>query len=204
MSYDILAGQETINKTLSALKAKNYDVHFVQNRGEALEKLKTLIPAGEDLMTGSSTTLSEIGFVDLLKSKNHPWKNWKDQILAETDPVKQNELRVKSVSAKYFLGSVHALTEDGVAIIASASGSQLPGYAYTSDHVVWVISAQKIVKDFDEGMKRLKEYVVPLENERMKSVGMGGTSLSKILIFDHEIMPNRKIHVILVNEKLGF
>ncbi len=204
MSYDTLASQETIDKTLAAMRAKSYDVHFVQNKAEALEKLKSLIPAGEDLMTGGSTTLNEIGFVDILKSKNHSWKNWKDMILAESDAVKQNELRVKSVAAKYFIGSIHALTEDGATLSASASGSQLPAYAFTSDHVVWVIGAQKIVKDWEDGIKRIKEHCVPLEDARMKSTGAPGTSLSKILIFDHEIMPNRKIHVILVNEKLGF
>lgn len=202
--YERLAGDETIKKTVASLKGRNINAVVVATRAEALEKIKGLIPEGARVMNGSSVTLQEIGFVDYLQKGNHQWKNMHEDILKEKDPVKQAGLRKQSILAPYFLGSVHAITEEGQVIIASASGSQIPSYAFSSDNVIWVAGAQKIVPDFDSAMKRLNEYVIPLENKRMQGVGYPGTTLGCVLIFEREIMPNRHITLILVKEKLGF
>ena len=53
-------------------------------------------------------------------------------------------------------------------------------------------------------MSRIKDYVYPLENKRMQSVGYPGSTLGRVLIFEREIMPNRHLTLILVKEKLGF
>jgi L-lactate utilization protein LutC len=169
-----------------------------------LEAVKKLLPDGAEVMTGGSTTLDQIGFVDILKTGEHPWQSFKDKIFAEKDPAKQGRLRQESCLAEYFLGSIHAVTEDGEILVASYSGSQLPSYIFTSNNVIWVVGAQKIVPNFDEAMKRIKEYVLPLEDARMKSVGAPGSSIGKLLIFEKESLPFRKINLIFVNEVLGF
>lgn len=203
MDYAELADQIKLDKTLAGLKSRNIQAQLVQNKAEALEAIKALIPAGAAVMNGSSTTLDQIGFVEFLKSDQHGWNNLKAAIVAETDPAKQNELRRQSALAQYFLGSVHAVTEAGELLIASASGSQLGPYAFTSENVIWVVGAQKIVPNLDEAFKRVREHVFPLEDARMKSTGAPGSVFGKWLIFEREIMP-RKIHLILVNEVLGF
>lgn len=203
MDYTQLASQASIDKTFVALKERNIHPQFVQTKAEAMEAIKQLIPDGASVMTGGSTTLQQIGFTDLLKSCQHPWNNLKDGIMAEKDGAKQNELRRQSSLSEYWLGSIHALTEDGRAVIASATGSQLPAYTFTSDNVIWVVGAQKLVSDLDTAIKRVREYVLPLEDQRMKSTGASGSTIGKLLIFEREIMP-RKIHLILVNEVLGF
>ncbi len=203
MDYTTLAKDEVLEKIALAADYKNLKTHIVGNKAEALEKVKGLINAGATVMTGSSKTLEEIGFVDLLKSGNHPWKNLKDAILKEGDTAKKNELRNQSVFANYFLGSVHAITEDGELIVGSASGSQIPSYAFTSPNVIWVVGAQKVVPNLEEGLNRLKNYVVPLEDARMKELGQSGTALSEIWIFNKSIMP-RNLNLILVKESLGF
>lgn len=202
--YERLASDETIKKTVASLKERNINAIVVATSAEALEKIKELIPARVGVMNGSSLTLNEIGFVDYLKEGNHKWENMHEDILKEKDPVKQTTLRKQSILAPYFLGSVHAITEGGQIIIASASGSQIPSYAFSSDNVIWVAGTQKIVPDFDGAMKRLNEYVIPLENKRMQGVGYPGTTLGRVLIFEREIMPHRHITLILVKEKLGF
>ncbi|MEI6222227.1 MAG: lactate utilization protein [bacterium] len=204
MNYDTLADQGTITKTIEALKARNVHPYFVQTKDEALTQVKSLLPQRAEVMTGGSTTLEQIGFVDLLKTKQHPWVNLKDAILAETDEKKQTELRQRSVLSDYFLGSVHAIAETGEILVASASGSQIPAYAFTSSNIVWVVGAQKIVPSLEEGFRRIKEYVYPREDKRMKATGAAGTVIGKYFIFEREIMPNRTISLILVNEKLGF
>jgi hypothetical protein len=118
--------------------------------------------------------------------------------------LKQAELRRKSVTADYFLGSVHAVTQAGEVVIASNTGSQLAPYSYSSQNVIWIVGAQKIVLNLEEGMRRIREYCLPLEDNRMKQAGFKGSSIGKILIFERENLPNRKITLLLINEKLGF
>jgi hypothetical protein len=204
MNYEHIASEETIEKVIAALKERNISAVVVNTKAEALEKIKSLIPAGAEVMNGSSTTLQEIGFVDYLKEGKHEWSNVHEDILKEKDHAKQARLRKESVFADYFLGSVHAITEAGQLLIASASGSQIPSYAFTSDNVIWVAGAHKIVPDREAAFKRIEDYVFPLENKRMQGVGYPGSAIARILIVEREIMPNRKLTLILVKEKLGF
>ncbi len=204
MSYNTIPSGDIIEKTLANAAGRNISVTLVDTKEEALAKVRSLIPDGAEVMTGSSTTLDQIGFVDLLKSGAHPWKNLKDAIVAETDPVKQAALRRESILSQYFLGSVHAILEDGRTLTASASGSQIPSYAFSSDNVIWVAGAQKIVPTLDEAFTRVHEYVWPLEDARMKSVGASGSVFGKVLLFEREVMPNRHVNLILVKEVLGF
>lgn len=203
MAYDQLASDSTVEKVTASLPARNFIGHVVANREEALAKIKELIPANASVMTGSSVTLEEIGFVEFLKSGAHQWDNLKEGIVAEKDPVRQSRLRKEATMADYFLGSVHALTEDGEAVIASNTGSQLPAYVFNAPNVIWVVGTQKIVKDQDDAFKRIDEYVIPLEDVHMKQLYGSGTNLSKILLYRKET-GKRAIHVILVKEKLGF
>jgi hypothetical protein len=199
-----IPSEEIVRKTIEALKGRGVTVEFLQNRAEALKRLKELIPPAAELSTGASTTLEEIGFTDLLKSGNHPWNNIKAKIVAEKDPIKQTELRIKSVTVEYFLGSIHAVTQSGEIIVASNTGSQLAPYAYSSKNVIWVVGTQKIVTNLEEGMSRVREYCLPLEDKRMKSAGFKGSSIGKLLIFEREVVPYRKLTLIFINEKLGF
>jgi len=204
MNYEQIASDEIISKVSVALKARNITPIIVDTKEEALLELKKLIPLGSPVMNASSTTLKEIGFVDYLKEGKHGWKNVHEEILKEEDPAKKARLQKESVLADYFLGSVHAITEEGQLLIASASGSQIPSYAFTSDNVIFVAGANKIVPDIASAHKRLEEYVFPLENKRMQGVGYPGSTIGRVLTIEREIMPNRHLTMILVKEKLGY
>ena len=204
MRYNQLPVKEIIEKTAEAVKSRGINVELVETKEEALNRLIEIIPADAEVMTAGSTTLEEIGLTDLLKSGKHKWNNLKDRILGEKDEAKQSVLRKKSVTSDYFLGSVHAVVETGEILVASASGSQLPSYAFSSDNIIWVVGVQKIVPTVEEAFKRIQEYCFPLEDKRMKNIGYPGSTIGKILVFEREIMPNRRIRLIFVNEKLGF
>lgn len=205
MNYETLANAETIKRTVDALAKRGIESATVNNRKEALEKVKSLIPAGASVMNGSSRTLEEIGFVDYFKSGNHGWKNLHEEILAEKDLAKQAVLRKQAVLSDYYLGSVHAIAETGQFVIGSNSGSQLPHIVFTSPNLIFVVGAQKLTPNLDAALARVRDYVFPLEDKRMKEVGMGGSAISKLLIFEREqAFMGRKVHVIFVNQKLGF
>jgi len=204
MNYETIPSAEITERTVAALKERGLNVVVVNTKEEALDKVKSLIPASVSVMNGSSTTLQQIGFVDYLKSGNSGWKNLHEDILEEKDPQKQAELRKQSVLAQYFLGGIQAITESGQILMASATGSQLAQPAFSADNVILVASTNKIVPTIDDAFTRLKEYVFPLENERMKTVGYPGSVIGKVLIFEREINPARKITIVLINEKLGY
>ena len=202
MDYTRLASKEHIEKTMSALKANGIEAFFVENGSEAKKKLFELLPEGAEVMNMTSVTLEAIGATtQIVESGNFRSVR---KMLTKMDKSSQSaEMQKMGAAPQWAVGSVHALTEDGHVLIASATGSQLPAYVYGSEYVVWVVGAQKIVKDTEEGIKRIYEHCLPLESERAKKAyGVPGSSVNKLLIINKE-KPGR-ITIILVNEVLGF
>jgi hypothetical protein len=206
MSYTSLPDTDQLQRTVEAVQARGIKVELVASKEAALAKLQSLIPAGAVVMTGGSVTLTQIGFDAVLISGNHPWRNFKADLLAEKDPVKQSALRLQGTLAEYFLGSVNAISETGELVFASATGSQLPAYAFTSRNVIWVAGAQKITSSLDEALHRVREYVLLMEDQRQKNAGnKNGTFIGRILIMEREpAYLRRNLTLILVKEVLGF
>lgn len=113
------------------------------------------------------------------------------------------EIRKLGSAPDYAAGSVQAVTEAGQVMIASKTGSQLGPYASGAGKIIWVVGAQKLVKDLDEGFRRIHDYCVPREEVHMQQLYHMGTALNKILIINGEIRPNR-LTMIIVKEDLGF
>lgn len=204
-TYNTPASQDSISKTVRALTTNGFQVEVIDTKVDALARIKSIIPQGASVHNGSSTTLHEIGYIEYLKLGEHGWNNLHAAILAETDPEKQNRLRHESIFSDYYLGSVHALTETGELVIASNSGSQLPHLAYTSPNVILVVGCQKIAPNLDQALKRLEDYVVPLEDKRALEAYKSHTMHTKTLIL-HKENPKvgRSVKVLLVKEPLGF
>ena len=142
-NFTDVATDVQITKTTDALTKNGYLPEVVKTKADALTKIKELIPSGVSVMNGSSQTLEQIGFVEYLKEGAHGWNNLHENILKETEPEKQAKLRKESVLSDFYLGSVHALTENGEMIIASNTGSQLPHIVFTSQQVIFVVGGQK-------------------------------------------------------------
>jgi L-lactate utilization protein LutC len=205
MEYDTLASQDTVKKTAAALKEHNFNSVVVANKEEALAKIKETIPAGASVMNGASVTLEQAGYVEYLKSGAHPWHNLHAEVLAEKDPEKQAKMRKHASVSDYYLGSAHAVSETGEIVFGSNSGSQMAHLVYTSPNIILVVGTQKIVPTLSDALKRLEEYVVPLEDKHMLDLYKMHTTYAKTLIL-HRENPNykRNITIIFVEEKLGF
>lgn len=202
--WNQLADKETIAKILAALKANNIDAKFVQTGKEAKKEVFSIIPEGAEVMTMSSVTLDDLGISDEVQ-KSSKYSSIKNKLNSMDRKTQDLEMQRLGAAPQWTIGSVHAATEDGHLLIASNTGSQLPAYAGGSPHVIWVIGTQKIVKNTDEGIKRIYEYVLPLESVRLnKQYNMtAGSFVSKLLIVNREFSPGR-VTVIFVGEKLGF
>ncbi len=207
MNYNTLPNPDRLQKTIQAIQARGVTVTLVETKEAALAQVQAFIPADATVMTGASITLQQIGFEDLLKSGQHPWRNLKEAILAEKDPVKQAILRKQGTLADYFLGSVHAIAETGELIFGSATGSQLPAYAFSSSNIIWVAGAQKITPTVATALQRVRDYVLPLEDQHIKQLygKEAGSFIGKLLIFEREApYLGRHVNLLLVNEVLGF
>lgn len=206
MDYSNLAGKEKIERTAKAVESRGVSVIVADTKESVLPIVVNLIPAGSTVMTGASLTLQQIGFIELLKSGDHRLHNLKAEIVAEKDPARQSLLRKQATLADYFLGSVHAIAETGEILVASMTGSQIAPYAYSSSHVIWVAGAQKIVPSVEDGFRRIREYVLPHEDQRMKTnFGPGsGSFIGKILLFERETpYLHRSLTLILIREAVG-
>src|SRR5512133_390899 len=187
MDYAALPTLERIQRTVEAINARGIHAEVVETKEQALARVQAIIPPEAVVMTGGSVTLQQIGFEALLISGQHPWRNFKADLLAEKDPVKQSTMRRQGVLAEFFLGSVNALAETGELVFASGTGSQLPAFAYTSRNAIWVAGAQKITPTLEDALRRVREYTLPLEDERQKKFGnQTGSYIGRILIFEFE------------------
>ena len=206
MAYDTLPAAQIVQRTVESVNARGIHTELVETKEAALERVQAIIPPGAVVMTGASVTLQQIGFENILITGNHPWRNFKADLLAEKDPVKQSAMRREGTLAEFYLGSVNALAETGELVFASGSGSQLPAYAYTSRNVIWVAGTQKIAPTLEDAIRRVREYVLPLEDQRQKSLGnQAGSRISRIMIIEGEpAYLRRNLTLILVNEALGF
>lgn len=202
-NFDKVADEQSVQKTVAALKANGMNAIVVESGEEAKKKVLELIPKGAEVMDMSSITLETLG-LDKIINESGDYSSVKNQLASldrEKDLVKMLKL---GAAPEWAIGSVHAITEDGHAIIASNTGSQLPAYVYGAANVIWVVGTQKVVENDEVGIKRLHEYIVPKEAVHMeKKYGRYGTNVSKLLIFNKEIRPNR-VTVILVKEVLGY
>lgn len=200
--FEELATDEQIERTAQSLEANNIHTLIAENEEEAKHLFFELIPEGSEVFLGASVTLEKLGIKEEIDTSGK-YVALRPKMFAMDRNTQAREIRKLGGAPDYAAGSVHALTEDGQVLIASNTGSQLGPYASGAGKVIWVAGAQKLVKDLDEGLKRIYEYCLPLEQEHMRQLYHAGTGVNKVLIINKEFRPNR-ITMIIVKEKLGF
>lgn len=201
MAYDTIASMDAVNKTAEALKKNGFEVIIAKDGNDAKAHALKLIPKGSEVMTMTSMTLDALGISKEINESGR-YKPARAKLYNKETPVK--EKKQLGCIPDYSIASVHAVTQEGHMLIASNTGSQLPAAAYGAEKVIFVVGTQKIVKDTNDGLKRIYEHSLPLESERAKKAyGVPGSSVNKVLIVNKEITPGR-ITVILVPEVLGF
>ena len=200
--WDTIPSDEVINRTIGALAQHGIDALVVDNGIAAKVKVLEMLPEKAEVMTMSSQTLLVTG---LTKEINESGKY--DAVHAKLSTMNREtqgkQMQQMGAAPEWAIGSVHAVTQEGEVLVASNTGSQLPAYAYGSAHVIWVVGAQKIVVNHEEGIKRLYEHSLPLEDKRMKDSGKAGSKINKVLQILGEVKPHR-LTLIFVKEVLGF
>ena len=193
-----------IERLGSALAERGVTMEYVETGAEALARLQELVPLGTEVQTGSSTTLDQIGFTAWLNELHAAGKlrYFRAETQGVNDAAARNENRRQATLAQYFVGSVNALTEDGIAVASDAAGTRVGGYVFGAVNVIWVVGINKIVPTLEAAVRRIWEVALPGEDARIKSIGGHGSEVGKMVFFYNE-RPGR-IRMLLVGEELGF
>ena len=191
-----------LERAAAALAAHGFTVEILNDAAAARVRIKDLIPAGASVFTGASETLRLAGIEEDINAGGRY-----DAIRARGQAMNRAtqlaEIWRLMSTPDVVMGSVHAVTETGSLVIASASGSQLPGYAGGSLRAIWVVGAQKVVPDLSTALRRVEEHCLPLESDRAMNVYGKPSAINRLLILNAEPQPGRGI-VLLLREAIGF
>jgi hypothetical protein len=200
--FGVLAGDDRIAGAAAALGDNGVRAIVADSGAEARRLVGGLLTDGAEVFNNTSRTLEAIGIAEDIEQSGR-YQPLRPRLWRMDREMQQRELRTLAAAPDYVVGSVHALTESGSLLIASASGSQLGPLVSGAGHVVLVIGGQKIVPDIAAGMRRIYEYCYPLEDARARQAYGVPSGVNNILIISKVIAPGR-VTAIIVKERLGF
>lgn len=195
------ADRSRLEAVARALEERGFVPEIVEDGAEARARVLELIPEGAEVHAALSETLAVLGITSEIDESGR-YDSVRGRLRAMDRNTQRREMRKAGAAPDYMLGSVHAVTEGGEILVASGSGSQLGAYGYAAGSVVLVVGHQKVVRDLDEGWRRIREYCLPREFQRMQEAGRAGTVWAETLALHYD--PRHRIRVILVPETLGF
>jgi len=200
--FSRVATREQIHAVAKALEGNGITCMVVDSAEEARKVVQSSLPVGAEVYNNTSRTLEVIGVAADIE-RSGLYQPLRPRLYQMDREMQGREMRQLSASPDWVVGSVHALTEEGSLLIASASGSQLGPIASGGGHVLLVVGAQKIVPDLETGLQRIDEYCFPLEDRRARLAYGVPSGVNNVLIINKVVTPGR-ITAILVNEPLGF
>jgi hypothetical protein len=198
------AAGHQLERAAKSLRSHGFAAQLVDTVIEARRVVNEILPPDKAIFTATSETLRLSGLADDIdnsgrfRSIRTEQSDW--NYTADADEIRQTRSAPDVV-----VGSVHAVTEDGQLVTASASGSQLAHTPRALDRQrgIWVVGAQKVVADLDTALRRIRTYAYPKEDLRAQHAYGQRSAISKILINSREFVPGRST-VILIREPIGF
>jgi acyl-CoA hydrolase len=199
--FAALPDEDTLAATVTALEEHGFSVEVVDDLDAAREAVLARIPHGSSVMTNTSVTLQEAGITDAVNDSGN-YDSARAKMAGLDFATQLPEMKAIGGQPDYALGSVHAITRDGVLVIASASGSQLASYAWGAANVIFVVGAQKLVPTLEAARDRIYSHSLVLEDGRAVAAYGQHSYVGKILEI-HAELPGR-IHIVLVRQPVGF
>jgi acyl-CoA hydrolase len=196
------APADRLERAAAALTAHGFTVEILHDVAAARARIQALIPPGASVFTGASETLRLSGIETDINASGR-YDAIRPRVLAMDRAAEADAIRRLLASPDVAVGSVHAVTETGSLVIASGSGSQLPGYAGGAARVIWIVGAQKIVPDLETALRRVEEHCLPLESARTQAAYGSPSAINRLLVLNAELHPGRGF-VLLLREAIGF
>ncbi|NLB90108.1 MAG: LUD domain-containing protein [Clostridiales bacterium] len=203
-----------MEKWKKRLTQRGFIVEEFQNQQEAVEYLFTQINEKDTVGTGGSTTLTQMNLRERLRNRGN-------QVLYHSEiPVeKRHELFVQIMSAKAYICSANAISEDGRIWVIDGTGNRLSALCYGPEKVFLLCGKNKLVNGgAKEAMDRMKAVSNPLNCKRL-NLNTPCAKRGKCPYPHGEYGPNclcnftleigrapwaRAFHVLLIHEELGY
>ena len=199
--FAIPASEETIQRVAQRIRERNIEVVVVDDGDQARKVVLERLPEGAEVHSAKSKTLQDAGIFDAIHDASR-YDALRPRIFKMDRQTQAREIRKLIAGPDFMLGSVNAVTEDGILVAASASSSQLGPYASTAGKVIMVVGSQKIVPDLETALKRIHQYVLPWEDAQVRKVMNIGSFVGKTLLIEREWV-NGRMTVILVRKPIG-
>ncbi len=209
MNENIVKRNELLaQKVIKGLESRNMTGYYAASKEEAVKKALELIPEGSSVTMGGAMSAHEVGLVDVLKNGNY---NFIDRDAYED----KRAAMLMAYDADVFLASANAMTEDGVIVNIDGNSNRVSAIAQGPKKVVFIVGMNKICDDVDGAMKRARNVAAPINAQRFglstpcsktgscMNCKSPDTICCQILITRFSRHAGR-IHVILVNDNLGF
>lgn len=193
---------------IKGLESRNMSGYYASSREEALELALSLIPEGSKVTHGGSFSIEEIGLRDAIRNGNYDYCD-----RSEADDKKAAELF--AYDCDVYLGSVNGITNDGVLVNIDGNSNRVSAYAYGPKKLVLIVGMNKVADDVDGAMKRARNEAATMNAQRFGlstpcsktgacfNCKSPDTICCQFLITRFSRHKGR-IHVILVNDDLGF
>ena len=195
-------------KVIKGLQSRNMSGYYAENREEALRLALSLIPEGSTVTMGGGVSVQEIGLVDALKQGNYKF--------IDRDAYEDKRAAMLlAYDADVFLASANAITEDGVLVNIDGNANRVSAIAHGPKKVILIVGMNKVCDDVDGAMKRARNVAAPTNAQRFglstpcaktgscMNCKSPDTICCQFLITRFSRHTGR-IHVILVNDSLGF
>lgn len=210
-----------MEKTKAALERNNMQVFIADNKENVTEIVKSLINKTDLIASGGSASLKESGVIDMLKNEGY---NFLDR--ANFSPETINDFFIKCFSTDVYFTSANAITENGELYNVDGNSNRVAAIAFGPKSVIVVAGINKIVKNLDDAIKRVKTIAAPANTVRLscetyckakgecKALASGDNEMTSGCSGDGRICCNflvsaqqrhkNRIKVILVAENLGY
>lgn len=190
------------------LKKRNMSGYYADNREEALKLALSLIPEGSVVTQGGSVSTAEIGLKDALINGNYDF-------IDRDNYENKDEAARAAYTADVYLGSCNAVSEEGVLVNIDGNSNRISAYAYGPKKLVLIVGMNKVAKDTDAALKRARNTAAPVNAQRFNlntpcaKTGSCMNCMSPDTICCQFLITRfsrhkDRIHVILVNEDLGY
>jgi len=200
-TYTAPASTDELDALAERLRERNFEALIVGTAAEARQAVLDRIPDGVTIHSGKSKTLDDLGISQVLMDSDR-YDFVRKRLYKMDRQTQSREIRQLGSAPDLMLGSVNAITKDGQLVASSATGSQLGPFASGAGRLILVVGSQKIVKDLDEALARIRDYVQPYEDQRLREQAGIGTILARILILERDFRPGRTT-IVLVREPVG-
>ena len=195
-------------KVIKGLESRNMSGYFASSKEEALKLAMVLIPTGSSVTMGGAMSAHEIGLVKALKEGSY---NFIDRDEYED----KRAAMLAAYDADVFLSSANAITEDGILVNIDGNANRVSAIAQGPKKVVFIVGMNKVCADIDSALKRARNVAAPINAQRFglntpccktgscMDCKSPDTICCQFLVTRYSRHADR-IHVILVNDSLGF